>query len=166
MATDPRRGGDAGGGGVTAPARVCEPLGGEWDEAAAVLLAPCTVTGTVDAGADALSAARADRETTLYALIDGGELVAVYALRRHGLSLEVPLLAVAEGRRRQGFGRACLADALRRAGKRPLVAEADDATLAFYRAVGFKLVGKRRADDGVTRYRLGWHAPRPAAREA
>jgi len=147
---------------TTRPAeRVAEPLVPEWDEAATAILAACTAEGTAEAGRAALAAARTDPKTMLYGLVDGGELVAVYGLRKSGLSLEVTLLAVAEGRRRRGFGRACLQDALRRAGKRPLVAEMDDDALGFYRAVGFKLVGRRRHPSGTVRYRLGWHAPRP-----
>ena len=146
--------------------RVCEPLGPEWDEIAATILAPCTSMGTAEAGQAALRDLRQEDGATLYALIDGGALVAAYALRKNGLALEIAWLVVAPDQRRRGFGRTCLHDALRRAGKRPLVAEADDDSLPFYRGVGFKLVGKRRAPNGSTRFRLSWHSPRPGAVEA
>jgi hypothetical protein len=57
----------------------------------------------------------------------------------------------------------CLYDALLRSGKRPVVVECDERCFPFFRAVGFKLVGKRKTADGSARYRLGWHAPRPKA---
>ena len=138
------------------------PLDPSRDAEAAALLAACTPHGTVEAGRELLAAARAETDTSLYGLFAGDDLAAVYALRKTGLSLELSLLVVAEPLRRRGHGRACLADALRRAGKRPLVVETDEATLGFYRAAGFKLVGKRRDPSGSVRYRFGWHAPTPA----
>ena len=141
--------------------RASQPLDPVHDRETGALLAPCTPEGTAEAGLAALAAARQDPDTTVYALFDDGTPLAVYALRRAGLSLEVTLLGVDPGHRRQGLGRGCLQDALRRAGKRPLVVETDAAALPFYTAVGFKLVGKRRHPSGTTRFRLGWHAPRP-----
>jgi GNAT superfamily N-acetyltransferase len=114
-----------------------------------------------DARLATVAALRAEPDVDLIALTADGELVAAYALRRVKLMNELPLVVVTPGRRRQGFGRACLQDALRRSGKRPLVAEADEAARPFYLAVGFKLVGKRKDAAGTWRYRLGWHAPRP-----
>jgi ribosomal protein S18 acetylase RimI-like enzyme len=107
-----------------------------------------------------LAAAREDPESEVYGLTVKGELVAAYVLKKIPLSLEVTALAVAPAHRRQGHGRACLTDALRRAGKRPLVVETDEAGLPFYKAVGFKVVGRRKGPGGTPRYRLGWHAPR------
>ncbi|MGB3329397.1 MAG: hypothetical protein WBA46_10615, partial [Thermomicrobiales bacterium] len=52
-----------------------------------------------------------------------------------------------------------LTDALRRSGKRPLTAETDEDGLPFYKACGFKLVGRRVHPSGTVRYRIGWHAP-------
>ena len=135
------------------------PLDPTHDEAAAAILAACTVEGTVDAGRALLAAARQDPDSEVYGLTVHGELVAVSVLKKIPMSLEVAALAVAEGHRRRGHGGACLTDALRRAGKRPLVVETDEAGLGFYRACGFKLVGRRRHPSGVARYRLGWHAP-------
>ncbi len=112
-------------------------------------------------GATTLAAYRADPDADLIGLERDGRLVAWYVLRRVRLMNELPALAVAPDARRQGFGRACLQDALRRSGKRPLVVEADDASRPFFTAVGFKMVGKRKGADGAWRYRLGWHAPRP-----
>jgi len=112
-------------------------------------------------GAVTLAAFRADPDAELVGLARDGRLVAWYALRRVRLMNELPALAVAPDLRRQGFGRACLQDALRRSGKRPLVVEADEASRPFFVAVGFKMVGKRKGADGAWRYRLGWHAPRP-----
>lgn len=141
-----------------APVSQPQPLDPAHDGVAAALLAACPGGGTA-----AVAALRADPAASLYGRFDGDEPVAVYALRKVGLTTEVTHLAVAAAHRGRGHGRACLADALTLAGPRPLVAETDDAGLGFHRACGFKLVGKRRGPDGTTRYRMGAHAPRPAA---
>lgn len=112
-------------------------------------------------GAAQLAAWRAADDTDVLGLTRDGGIVAWYVLQRVRLMNEVPAVAVAPDQRRQGLGRACLQDALRRSGKRPLVAEADEGARAFLLAIGFKLVGKRKGADGEWRYRLGWHAPRP-----
>ena len=147
---------------------VPQPLAQARDEEAAVILAAATGAGTIDAGRSALVEVRGGGE--VYGLVVGGELVAVYGTRQDGMAVEVAYLAIAEGQRRRGYGRACLQDALRRAGRQPLVEETDEARLGFYKACGFKLVGKRRQPDGGVRYRLGWHAPsarrQPAATRA
>jgi ribosomal protein S18 acetylase RimI-like enzyme len=149
---------------VPAAGNVVRALDPARDEAAAAILATCTFEGTVEAGRAILRAARADEASEVYGLTVRGDLVAVQILKKIPMSLEVTALAVAEGHRRQGHGRACLTDALRRAGKRPLVAESDEAGLPFYKAVGFKLVGRRTGPGGTPRYRLGWHAPTPKPR--
>jgi ribosomal protein S18 acetylase RimI-like enzyme len=136
-----------------------QPLAAERDAEAAVILAACTFAGTREAGQTLLDRARVDAESAIYGLTVHGELVAVYLTRKVPMALEVTALAVAPERRRQGHGRACMNDALRRAGKRPLVVETDDDALAFYRRCGFKLVGRRTLANDVVRYRLGWHAP-------
>lgn len=135
------------------------------DDAAAAVLAAATFAGTVEAGRERLEAARADPDTSIYGLTADGELVAVYTLRRVHLAMEITHLAVAAKHRRHGYGRRALADALRRAGSRPLVAETDEDALNFYKACGFKVIGRRRSPEGITRYRLGAHAPRPSGRE-
>jgi GNAT superfamily N-acetyltransferase len=130
----------------------------EREPAAAAILAGCTARGTLAAGAGLLSTLRGDAETTVYGVTAGGDLVAVYALRKTRLSLELTLLVVAEPVRGQGHGRACLADAQRRAGRWPLVVESDETTWRFFQAAGFRLVGRHRAADGTPRVRLAWHA--------
>jgi ribosomal protein S18 acetylase RimI-like enzyme len=129
------------------------------DEAAAAILALATGTGRIERGREVIAGARSDPDAAIYGLSVGGALVAVYVLRKATLMNEIACLAVAEGHRRQGHGRACLYDALLRSGRRPLVVETDDDAVGFYKACGFKLVGKRKRPDGVVRYRLGWHAP-------
>ncbi len=136
------------------------PLDPAHEAQAAAILAAATGEGTPERRREEIAAARDDPDADVYELVVDGEPVAVYILRRSGLSMEVISLAVAESQRRKGYGRACLVDALRRAGRRPLVVETDDEGLSFYQAVGFKLVGKRRHPSGTMRYRLGWHAPR------
>jgi ribosomal protein S18 acetylase RimI-like enzyme len=131
------------------------------DEAAAAIFAPATGAGTIERGRAVIAEARNDPDSAIYGLTVNGELAAVYVLRKVTMMNEIACLAVAEGHRRRGHGRACLYDALLRSGRRPLVVETDDEAVGFYRACGFKLVGKRKRPDGVTRYRLGWHAPLP-----
>ena len=155
-------GGDDGG----TPGSLTPALGGavraldpSRDAAAAAILAGCTFEGTDEAGRALLAAARADADSEVYGLSVDDELVAVIILKKIPLSMEVTALAVAPAHRRRGHGRACLSAALRRAGRRPLVVETDDAGLPFYKACGFKLVGRRKGPGGMPRYRLGWHAP-------
>jgi len=135
------------------------PLDPAHDSSAAVILAASTFAATADAGLMVLRKARSDEANAVNAMTVGGEVVAVYITRKIPLSVEVTALAVATDHRGQGYGRACMTDALRRAGKLPLVVETDDDSLGFYKKCGFKLVGRRVTSDGRTRYRLGWHAP-------
>lgn len=132
-----------------------EPTG---DEAAAALLAG---TACVPAGESAGAILARMRETgeSLYQASAHGTLVAIYGLRREGMANVLSVLAVREDARGRGHGRLCLQDALRRSGRRPLVAETDEALMPFYKACGFKLVGRRVQPDGSVHYRLGWHAP-------
>lgn len=138
-----------------------KPLDPVDDEAAAAILAACDPDGSVARGRAWVRAARGDADSTLLGVFADGELVGVYVLQRVTMMNEIPLLAIAPEHRRKGLGRMCLYDALLRSGRRPLVVQADDATLPFFKAVGFKLVGKRKGPGGAPRYRLGWHAPMP-----
>jgi ribosomal protein S18 acetylase RimI-like enzyme len=138
-----------------------KPLDAALDEGAGDILAAATFEGTAEAGRSAVAAARIDPNALLFGVFEDGTLVGVYLLRKAPMMNEIPLLAIAPEYRRRGFGRMCLHDALFRSGRRPLVVETDEAALAFYKAVGFKLVGKRKGLDGSPRYRLGWHAPIP-----
>lgn len=136
------------------------PLTPAEDEAAAMIAAAATGDGTAERGREALRRLRtADERANVYGLFAHGALVAVYGLRREGMANEIGPIAVKEGERRKGYGRSCLQDALRRSGRRPLVVETDEDGLDFYKACGFKLVGKRKDPSGTVRYRLGWHAP-------
>lgn len=142
------------------------PLDPARDDEAAAMIAIATRPDLGTGGREAhrvVAAARADPETEIRAATVGGALVAVCALRIVGITAEISWLVVAPDHRRRGHGRACLADALARAGRRPLVVETDADGQPFYAAAGFKLVGKRRGPDGAIRLRLGWHAPRPTA---
>lgn len=129
--------------------------------AAAAILAASTGEGTLAAGHEQLKAAQIDAAASMYGLTIEGDLVAVYTLRQVHLAMEVTSLAVAPEHRRRGYGKRALADALRRAGRLPLVAETGDDALGFYKRCGFKPVGRRKLPNGVVRYRLGAHAPRP-----
>lgn len=87
------------------------------------------------------------------------ELVAVYGFRRDGLANDLAVIAVRPDRQRRGIGKLLLQDALRRSGKRPLAAQTPEATLGFFKACGFKLVGRRIQPSGEVHFRVGWHAP-------
>ena len=137
-----------------------EPLDPSTDGVTAGLLAGCTREGTLEAGQALVRALRSDPDAELYGLAFAGQVLFAYALRRAPMSMELTHIVVAPPLRRQGLGRAIIADAIRRAGARPLVVEVEDATLPFFKACGFKLFGKRTSPAGATRYRLGAHAPR------
>jgi len=129
------------------------------DAEAAAILADATGAGTPEAAQAVLDEARAGGQDRVFGALLKGELVAAYALRRDGMANEIAIIGVAGGHRRRGIGRMLLQDALRRSGRRPLVAETDEEGLAFYKACGFKLVGRRKHPSGTFRYRVGWHAP-------
>ena len=150
---------------VDAPAVVTrEPGWGllppELDREAAGMLADCPALGSTEAAASAIAALRDDPEGTIYGWIDGEELIAVYGLRKAGLSYELPWLAVAPSRRGQRYGRSALVDALRRCGRKPMTVEADEGGKGWFEGIGFHTVGRRPAADGGFRYRMGWYAPR------
>ena len=88
-----------------------------------------------------------------------GVMVAAAGLRRDGLANDVAFLVVVPGERLRGIGRAMLHDALRRSGRRPLAAQVPEDTLPFFKASGFKLVGRRVQPDGEVHFRVGWHTP-------
>jgi GNAT superfamily N-acetyltransferase len=88
-----------------------------------------------------------------------GVMVAAAGLRRDGLANDVAFLVVVPGERRRGIGRAMLHDALRRSGRRPLAAQIPEDTLPFFKACGFKLVGRRVQPNGDIHFRVGWHTP-------
>jgi ribosomal protein S18 acetylase RimI-like enzyme len=135
------------------------PWPAERDAEAAVILADATGASTAEAARAAIDAARAGGQDRVFAGLLNGELVGAYTLQRDGMANEIGIIAVARDHRRRGIGRALLQDALRRSGRRPLVAETDEEGLAFYKACGFKMVGRRKQPDGTFRYRIGWHAP-------
>ena len=137
------------------------PLDPGLDGTAAEILAPATEQGTAEAAAALIAASRADDGSNILGLSADDQLVAVYITRRIPLSVEVTAIAVAAGHRREGHGRACLQDALRRAGKLPLVVESPEDAVGFFKKVGFKIVSRRVPPGGKPRYKLGWHAPRP-----
>jgi GNAT superfamily N-acetyltransferase len=136
------------------------PLSAEFDQAAAGMLADCASLGSVEAAATAIAALRDDPEGDVYGWIDGDELIAVYGLRKAGLSYELLWLAVAPSWRGQRFGRSALVDALRRCGRKPMTLEADETGKGWFEGIGLRTVGRRSAPGGGFRYRMGWYAPR------
>lgn len=135
------------------------PLPASRDADAATILADATGAGTPEAAQEKLAEARAGGENRVIGASVNGQLVAAYTLVRDGMANQVGILGVHADHRRRGIGRALLQDALRRSGRRPLTAETDEEGLPFYKACGFKMVGRRKAPDGTFRYRIGWHAP-------
>jgi len=130
------------------------------DNAAASLLAACPMLGSPDAASAAIAALRAEPEGEIYGWLEADTLIAVYGLRRAGLSYELPWLAVAPDRRGQRYGRSALVDALRRCGRKPLTVQADEPLKSWFEQVGFRVVGRKRLAAGGYHYRLGWYAPR------
>ena len=124
------------------------------------MLADCPSLGSAEAAATAIAALRQDAEGEVYGWLDGGELIAVYGLRKAGLSYELPWLAVASPWRGQRYGRSALVDALRRCGRKPMTLEADELAKGWFEGIGFRTVGRRPAPGGEFRYRMGWYAPR------
>ena len=138
-----------------------KPLDPALDAEAAAILARCPALGSPERAVEAVKTARADEDDSLFGLMIDGRLAGAYILRKVHLFNEIELLAVAAEHERSGHGKMCLYDALLRSGRRPLVVEADESNLGFFKKCGFKLVGKRKGTDGSPRYRLGWHAPIP-----
>lgn len=129
------------------------------DAEAAAILADSTGEGTPEAARRSIDEVRAEAPDRVFGGLMRGQLVAVYTLRRDGMANLIGNIAVAADHRRRGIGRTMLQDALRRSGRRPLVAETDEEGLGFYKACGFKMVGRRKSPEGTVRYRIGWHAP-------
>lgn len=140
---------------------VYKPLDPALDDAAGALLdgAPELLGGL--SGRERIAAARLDPDTEMLGALKDGELVALYLLRRAHLMNELDLLVVGEAHRNQGYGKAALADAVRRSGRRPLALECSDALRPYFLQNGYKIVGKRKGPNGEPRFRLGAHAPRP-----
>jgi ribosomal protein S18 acetylase RimI-like enzyme len=137
-----------------------KPLPPSFDATAATMLADCPSLASAAAAAAAISALRNDPEGDIYGWLDGDELIAVYGLRKAGLSYEMPWLAVAPSWRGQRYGRSALVDALRRCGRKPMTLEADETRKGWFEGIGFRTVGRRPHGDGGFRYRMGWYAPR------
>ena len=125
----------------------------------AAILADATFEGTAGAAQQRIGAARSEAADRVFGGLLDGELVGGYTLRRDGMANIIDIIAVEKDHRRRGIGRTLLLDGLRRSGRRPLVAETDEETLGFYKACGFKMVGRRKQPSGAFRYRVGWHAP-------
>lgn len=136
------------------------PVPASDDAPAAGILADATGEATAEAAQIVMDRARSGGSDRVIGGWLHDRLIAAYTIERDGMANQVTLIAVMPEFRRQGFGRLCLLDALRRSGRRPLTAETDDDALGFYKACGFKMVGRRKHPSGVFRYRVGWHAPR------
>ena len=131
----------------------------DWERAAAILAA-CPQLGSVEAALAAIDEVRRSEGGEVYAWIAGDDLIAVYSLRKTGISYGMEWLAVAPAWQGQRYGRSALMDALRRCGRSPMTVQADDALVGWYQRVGFKIVGRKPLPAGGYRYRLGWYAPR------
>jgi len=132
----------------------------ELDWEAAGILADCPIFGSAEAATAAIAALRDDPDGEVYGWLDGGELIAVYGLRKARLSFELPWLAVASLWRARRYGRSALVDALRRCGRKPMTVEVDESVKGWFEGIGFRMVGRRSSPGGDFRYRMGWYAPR------
>jgi GNAT superfamily N-acetyltransferase len=130
------------------------------DEAAADLLADCPQFVVREAALAAIAALRADADGAIYGWVDNGDLIAIYGLRKAGLSYDLPWLAVAPAWRGQRYGRSALVDALRRCGRKPMTVETSEALKDWFAGIGFRTVGRKPLPGGGYRYRMGWYAPR------
>lgn len=139
------------------------PLDPGLDEEAAAMLVEIVPGRTIERAREEIAAARSEDDQQILGLREGERLAAIYILRKHGLANEISYLVVAPAERRKGHGRMCLYDALLRSGRRPLVLQTLESELPFYKKVGFKIVARRKDDEGRVVYRLGWHAPMPTA---
>jgi hypothetical protein len=148
--------GDAG----VAPVPGWKLLPPEFDRQAAAMLADCPALGSAGAAVAAITALRGDPDGTIYGWLDGEELIAVYGLRKAGLSYDLPWLAVSTSWRGHRYGRSALVDALHRCGRKPLTLEADESGKSWFEGIGFRTVGRRPAAGSGFRYRMGWYAPR------
>ena len=147
---------------ITQISPVVRYLDPQLDAVAAEIFAAAAGPGGVESAAAGIAAARADEDAQLLGLLVEGNLAGGYILRKVGLTNEISLLAIAAPHRKQGYGRMCAMDALLRSGRRPLTVETDETGFTFFKAIGFKIVGKRKNAAGETRFRLGWHAPTPS----
>lgn len=136
------------------------PLASVDDGSAAAILAAATGENTADAAQAVIDRARTAGNDRVIGGWLNDKLIAAFTIERDGMANQVTLIAVDTDFRRKGFGKTMLLDALRRSGRRPLTAETDQDGLDFYKACGFKMVGRRKHPSGVFRYRVGWHAPR------
>jgi len=128
------------------------------DDAARLLVHHPGIVG-IDAARAFLETIAARPKAVLFGAYRGGELIAIYALSKDGMANDLATIVVDPAHRRLGIGRMLLQDALRRSGKRPLVAQTPEAILPFFKACGFKMVGRRVQPSGDVQFRVGWHAP-------
>lgn len=137
-----------------------KPLAEGDDALAAAMLAEATGENTSEAAQAVMDRARSGGKDRVIGGWLEDELIGAYTIERDGMANQVTLIAVVPDKRKKGFGKTMLMDALRRSGRRPLTAETDEDSLEFYKKSGFKMVGRRKHPSGVFRYRVGWHAPR------
>lgn len=152
---------------MPAPPVAFEPAPPDTDAALADLLA-AAMPGVNPAGASGfLQMVRADPAMDLVAAFDGDVPLALYVLRKVGVTTELLLMLVhPDADPALALEAAAVRDAGTRVGRRPLTVETSERALDWYKGLGFKPVGKRTRPDGTVSYRLGWHAPRPGGSSA
>ena len=135
------------------------PLTASADDDVVRLLVEHPGVADPDAASSFREAIAARPRAAFFGARHAGRLIAIYALAKDGMANDLATIVVDPAHRHQGIGRMLLKDALRRSGKRPLVAQAPEAILPFFKACGFKMVGRRVQPSGEVQYRVGWHAP-------
>ena len=118
-------------------------------------LAAAIVAGAEGHPPELVAELRGDPAALLFGMERDGRLAAVFALRREGLTMSLPLLAAASA---WDEWRA-LKDAVELAGRWPVVVETTEEAARTYQQAGFRMVSRRKELDGTYRYRLGWHVP-------
>ena len=100
-----------------------------------------------------VTASYTDSDRGLAAAFANGRLAGVIGYRRRDTELEITHVAVREDFRRQGVARALISAVSRRHADFEPVAETDDETVGFYRAIGFRTEALPREINRAQRWR-------------
>ncbi len=142
------------------------PIDPAFDQQAAALLTEWVSFLGFERGDAMIAAFRGDEAYSLYGVTLNDDLIVAIVTRRVHTMDELVAIAVREDFRGHGIGELALADTVHRSGKRPLVVECPEEIRAWFAKKGFKMVGRRKGENGEVRFRLGAHAPRGEARPA
>ncbi|MCC6312654.1 MAG: hypothetical protein IT337_01475 [Thermomicrobiales bacterium] len=135
------------------------PLEPDADAAIANLLTAAMPGVSPEGAVGFVATLRADPAASLYAAFSDDQPLALYVLRKVGVTSELLLVVVAPGAAPAlDLDAQAVRDAGERVGRRPLTVETTEQFTDWYKSLGFKLVSKRRKPDGSFSFRMGWHA--------